>query len=296
MGNSFTRIWNKAKKGRSDLLHGDFSKVKEDYAGKNGLWSEYDPTNPNGAVGQAINDATDPYRSHAKEDAKANAASYNAATSNLDKAGGVAGSVRDASLAENKPWINAGQHALEKYQNANYNPQQFNYNSVDLQRDPSYQFRLQQGLKSMNQGAAAGGKMLSGQQQMALNNYAQNAASQEYGNAFNRAFQQNQYNNTIGRNKYLDTLGQQGRVMGMGFNAGQSNIGAQNNYNNSMQNIFGQKAKYGWNYNQMGKNDNRYYRDRTANFQQAQIQNGYNLLGSVIGMPGQVAGAAAKGL
>jgi len=55
-----------------------------------------------------------------------------------------------------------------------------------LQQDPSYQFRLNQGLDSIESGAAAQGGLLSGSTLKALNNYGQNLASQEYGNAYNR--------------------------------------------------------------------------------------------------------------
>lgn len=55
-----------------------------------------------------------------------------------------------------------------------------------MQQDPSYQFRLNQGLDSVQSSAAAQGGLLSGSTLKALNNYAQDYASQEYGNAYNR--------------------------------------------------------------------------------------------------------------
>lgn len=58
--------------------------------------------------------------------------------------------------------------------------------SAALKQDPSYQFRLNQGLDSVQSGAAAQGSLLSGATQKALNNYASDYASQEYGNAYNR--------------------------------------------------------------------------------------------------------------
>jgi hypothetical protein len=57
-----------------------------------------------------------------------------------------------------------------------------------LAQDPSYQFRLNQGLEGVQSSAAAGGGLLSGATLKALNNYAQDQASQEYGNAFNRLY------------------------------------------------------------------------------------------------------------
>lgn len=52
--------------------------------------------------------------------------------------------------------------------------------------DPSYFFRLQQGQQGVVNGNAAGSGSLSGSAMKDLMNYNQNAASQEYGNAYNR--------------------------------------------------------------------------------------------------------------
>ena len=70
------------------------------------------------------------------------------------------------------------------------------YSGQDIYDDPSYKFRLQQGQDSIQSGAAAQGGLLSGATQKALLSYGQDAASQEYSNAYNRfnADQTNQYN------------------------------------------------------------------------------------------------------
>ena len=60
----------------------------------------------------------------------------------------------------------------------------FTYN--DMTADPGYGFRLQQGLKSMNQTAAARGGLISGSALKAGQQFGQDMASQEYQNAFNR--------------------------------------------------------------------------------------------------------------
>ncbi len=52
--------------------------------------------------------------------------------------------------------------------------------------DPSYQWRLGQGLNAVQSSAAANGLLGSGGTMKALNNYAQGAASQEFQNQFNR--------------------------------------------------------------------------------------------------------------
>jgi hypothetical protein len=62
--------------------------------------------------------------------------------------------------------------------------EQFNFEA-----DPSYGFRLSEGLKALERSAAARGGLMSGGTGKALQRYGQDMASQEYGNAFQR-FQQ----------------------------------------------------------------------------------------------------------
>jgi len=70
----------------------------------------------------------------------------------------------------------------------------------DYQQDPGYNFRLSEGLKSIERGAAARGGLMSGATMKGLQRYGQDAASNEYQNAFNRyqSNQQNQYNRLAG--------------------------------------------------------------------------------------------------
>jgi hypothetical protein len=55
-----------------------------------------------------------------------------------------------------------------------------------FQADPGYGFRFKEGLRALENRAAARGNLLSGNQMRELVNFGQNLASQEYGNAFNR--------------------------------------------------------------------------------------------------------------
>ena len=74
-----------------------------------------------------------------------------------------------------------------------------NLSASDFQQDPDYQFRLSEGLRAINQSAAARGGRAGGDTLKALSDYAQNTASQEYGNYAQRrmtadlAAQQNKY-------------------------------------------------------------------------------------------------------
>jgi hypothetical protein len=55
-----------------------------------------------------------------------------------------------------------------------------------FQRDPGYQFRLDEGLKALDRQAAARGGLISGSALKAASRYGQDYASNEYTNAFNR--------------------------------------------------------------------------------------------------------------
>jgi hypothetical protein len=85
--------------------------------------------------------------------------------------------------------------------------------------DPSYQFRLKEGQRALENSAAARGTLLTGGTAKAIQNYGQQAASQEYGNSFNRALQ------TYGTNLNKE-FGTFDRNWGSRLGAGQANIQA----------------------------------------------------------------------
>lgn len=126
----------------------------------------------------------------------------------------------DQTRKDLSPYAQAGSNALKQLMGGMGPNGQFmqEYSGQDIYDDPSYQFRLQQGQDSIQSGAAAQGGLLSGATQKALLNYGQDAASQEYGNAYNRfnADQTNQYNRLS-------------NLMGLGQNAAaqQGNAGMQ---------------------------------------------------------------------
>jgi hypothetical protein len=64
------------------------------------------------------------------------------------------------------------------------------FSAADFQADPGYAFRMQESLKALQRSAAAKGTVLSGGTQREIARYAQDLASQEYQNAYNR-FQAN---------------------------------------------------------------------------------------------------------
>ena len=282
MGNPFAK-W---RQGWEQMKSGNPTDAWNTWYGKGGFYSELDPTDPNSYVSKH-----DPYRDRSAEDIKANKAAEAAANRQLDKAAGIQQQTVKQQMQQTKPWQQAGQQALQQYQSLDYSPEKFDFSNLDLYNDPSYKFRLQQGVEALDRSAAARGKVLSGQQQQAIANYGQNLASQEYANAFNRAMQANQLNNAYNRQYFGDKLGQYGNLMGYGYNATGQNINALGGYGNALANIYGRKANINYQTPLLGKADKRYYNDRVANFQQAQIQNGINMAAGAMGMGGNALSA-----
>jgi len=78
---------------------------------------------------------------------------------------------------------------------------------ASIYSDPSYQFRLEQGAKALEASAANRGTLRTGGHLKNLEGYAQNFASQEYGNIYNRAAQQYGLNRTNAKDIYTTNEG-----------------------------------------------------------------------------------------
>ncbi len=76
------------------------------------------------------------------------------------------------------------------------------FGGVNMQEDPGVQYRMDQSTKALNASAAGKGSLFSGAQQKALQANAQNLASQEFGNAYNRQYGQFKDTETAGRDQY----------------------------------------------------------------------------------------------
>jgi hypothetical protein len=105
--------------------------------------------------------------------------------------GGVAGMVANAARGG---FAGAPNSEL----NVNINSPDFgryarDFGMADFQADPGYAFRLSEGQKALDRSAAARGGLISGGALKAASRYGQDAASQEFTNAFNR-YQTNRSN------------------------------------------------------------------------------------------------------
>lgn len=106
--------------------------------------------------------------------------------------------------------------------------------AADMAADPGVQFRLQQGNNALGNKFAASGLRGAGQAQ-AFADYNQNAASQEYGNVYNRKF--GEYQAFTGANQQNQQ-----------FNAGRTDAANQNNFANAFAvgNANNQNAQAAW--------------------------------------------------
>lgn len=119
---------------------------------------------------------------------------------------GTASRIDEAGLSAAIAAAQAGDNtALQAWQNAaggdpNYGSLMKSFSASDFQADPGYQFRMSEGLKGVEGGAAARGGLLSGGALKAIQKYGQDLGSQEYGAAYGRynSDQTNKYNKLAG--------------------------------------------------------------------------------------------------
>lgn len=146
-------------------------------------------------------------------DAQAQAAEQAAQLQHQDAQDALAFQKEQYNTAQKEfaPWLQAGTGAIgslsDLMQNGGFPDWTGQFQAPTAateQNDPGYQFRLDQGMKALTNSAAARGGLLTSGTGKDLNNYAQDYASNEYNNVYNRAldqyqmgynqFQQNQAN------------------------------------------------------------------------------------------------------
>lgn len=121
------------------------------------------------------------------------------------------------------------------------------FGMADYQADPGYAFRLSEGMKGLQNSAAARGLLSSGSTLKGITDYSQGQASQEYGNAYNRyqtnrANQLNPLQSLMGSgqssaNTLTNAAGQLGQGLAQGAAAmGNANASAYMNTGNALTN------------------------------------------------------------
>ncbi len=142
-------------------------------------------------------------------------AAIGAQTSATNQANATQRYIFDTQRKDLEPWRQSGLRAIGQMEDQSF---QRDFGMSDFQKDPGYQFRLQEGEKALNNAASARGMGNSGATLKALARYGQDFATNEYSNAYNRF-------NTDRGNRFsrLSTLA----GMGQGANA-QGGQAAQN--------------------------------------------------------------------
>lgn len=142
---------------------------------------------------------------------------------------------REQTRKDFKPWRDVGLKALDRLDKGvdeglfDIDPWE-GFRAGDMQMDPGYAFRVQEGMKAINRKFASGSGANSGATMKALQNYGQNLASAEFGAARGRALQDYHLRNAPRRQEFSDLL----TVSGIGQNATAQNVGFQTG---AMQNI-----------------------------------------------------------
>lgn len=83
-------------------------------------------------------------------------------------------------------------------------PDKFQFGVEELMQDPSYQFRMQEAQKALEQSQVAGGLNLSGAAAKDMAKFSQDLASTEFANAYNRNYKQFTDDRTFDYNKWLN--------------------------------------------------------------------------------------------
>jgi hypothetical protein len=152
---------------------------------------------------------------------------------------------RQVELQE--PWRQAGMNALNRMQSGD----------VMGMMDPSYQFRLGEGMKALDRQAAARGGLISGGALKAAQRYGQDFASQEFGNAYNRLAGLAGVGQTA-TNTLTGAAGQFGQNQAMGLsNAAQARASGYIGGANAMASGLGQYLNYSQGQNMVNALQNR---------------------------------------
>lgn len=146
-----------------------------------------------------------------------------------DRANQIQWDMFQQQRTDQEPWRQAGASALGQMGDADFKR---DFTTSDFQKDPGYDFRMQEGQKALERSAAARGGLQSGGTMKALAQYGQNFASNEYGNAYNRfnADRDRRYNRLSSLAGVGQTANSQLGQAGMNYasQAGQNMMGAAN--------------------------------------------------------------------
>jgi hypothetical protein len=134
------------------------------------------------ALGGGLDEATGGGSSGAAREAANTSAAAN------DRALAEQRRVRDENIAMLQPRLTAGNNALAQMQSGAFaQPGPFRFGAGDLVLDPGYKYRLAENERALERLQSVRGNLFSGSALKAAGRNAQDMASQEFGNAYNRA-------------------------------------------------------------------------------------------------------------
>lgn len=97
----------------------------------------------------------------------------------------------DQQRADFAPWRETGEKALDAIWEG-VQSGAFEVGKINLEDDPGYRVRMQEGIEAIDASASARGRLLSGAQDKALTQYGQEQGSKEFANAYARELQKKQ--------------------------------------------------------------------------------------------------------
>lgn len=127
----------------------------------------------------------------AKTQAKATREGMNAEERMADRNLEFQREMADQQRSDFAPWRDAGQKALDSIWSG-VESGAFEVGKINLEEDPGYRIRMQEGVEAIDASAAARGRLLSGAQNKALTQFGQEQGSKEYANAYARELQKKQ--------------------------------------------------------------------------------------------------------
>lgn len=114
--------------------------------------------------------------------------------------------MEEQQRADFEPWRESGQRALDQIW-AGIESGAFEVGNINLEDDPGYRVRMDEGVQALDASASARGRLLSGAQQKALTQFGQEQGSKEYANAYARELNAKRQNYNI-----LSSLSSQGQA------------------------------------------------------------------------------------
>lgn len=146
---------------------------------------------------------------------------YSSAINQQRESGNVLSQYLSGAREELQPYADYGREGLNQMNHYMSSPDRLD---ALIKADPGYQFRLKEGQKALDRGAAAGGMSLSGAQQKALGQYNQGFASQEFNAAYNRLMDRVGLGANTGQQLYQSRAGEGQALAGIEQNIGQLNL------------------------------------------------------------------------